>query len=167
MRYDGGETCKRCNFTGNYEEKYKLRSLSPRANYTDRAIAACRRRWYQLSWIEGCRVVSVADPYGRNLGFIDQSRYYFFQVAPQLYSRRWVDPVRDPLYLRKSGSVGNRTRTSGSVARNSKHWTTGAVIKKIIWKIIRAGNVELQNTSKILLVNPERKKKIQWPRSVW
>jgi hypothetical protein len=27
-----------------------------------------------------------------------------------------VDPVPDPLLLRKSGSAGNRTRTSGSVA---------------------------------------------------
>jgi hypothetical protein len=34
----------------------------------------------------GCHVVSVTDPYGRNLGFLDRSRY-FFQVAPQLYSR--------------------------------------------------------------------------------
>jgi hypothetical protein len=25
---------------------------------------------------------------GRNLGFLDRSRYFFFQVAPQLYSRR-------------------------------------------------------------------------------
>jgi hypothetical protein len=30
-----------------------------------------------------------------------------------------VDPVPDPLLLRKSGSAGNRTRTSGSVASNS------------------------------------------------
>jgi hypothetical protein len=29
-----------------------------------------------------------------------------------------VDPVPDPLLHRKSGSVGNRTRTSQSVARN-------------------------------------------------
>jgi hypothetical protein len=35
----------------------------------------------------GCHVVSVTDPYGRNLGFLDRSRYFFFQVAPQLYSR--------------------------------------------------------------------------------
>jgi hypothetical protein len=28
-----------------------------------------------------------------------------------------MDPVPDALVLRKSGSVGNRTRTSGSVAR--------------------------------------------------
>jgi hypothetical protein len=34
-----------------------------------------------------CRVVSVMDPYGRILGFIDRSRYYFFQLAPQLCSR--------------------------------------------------------------------------------
>jgi hypothetical protein len=35
----------------------------------------------------GCYVVIVTDPYGRILGFIDRSRYFFFQVAPQLYSR--------------------------------------------------------------------------------
>jgi hypothetical protein len=35
-----------------------------------------------------------------------------------------VDPVPDPLLLRKSGSAANRTRTSGSVARNADHSTT-------------------------------------------
>jgi CBS-domain-containing membrane protein len=35
----------------------------------------------------GCHVVSVTDPYGRILGFLDRSRYFFFQVAPQLYLR--------------------------------------------------------------------------------
>jgi CBS-domain-containing membrane protein len=35
----------------------------------------------------GCHVVSATDPHGRILGFLDRSRYYFFQVAPQLYSR--------------------------------------------------------------------------------
>jgi hypothetical protein len=44
-----------------------------------------------------------------------------------LYSRGWMDLVADPLLLRKSGSAGNRTRTSGSVARNSDHWTTETV----------------------------------------
>jgi hypothetical protein len=73
-------------------------------------------------------VVSAADPYGHNLGFLDRSRYFFFQVAPQLYSLGRVDPVPDPLLVRKSGSVGNRTRTTESVARNSDHYTTEAVI---------------------------------------
>jgi hypothetical protein len=34
-----------------------------------------------------CHFVSVKDPYGRVLEFLDRSRYFFFQVAPQLYSR--------------------------------------------------------------------------------
>jgi hypothetical protein len=55
-------------------------------------------------------VVSATDPHGRILGFLDGSRYYFFQIAPQLYSRGWVDPVLDPLLPRKSGNAGNRTR---------------------------------------------------------
>jgi hypothetical protein len=38
-----------------------------------------------------------------------------------------VDPVPEPMLLRNCGSPGNRTRTSGSVARNSGHWTTEAV----------------------------------------
>jgi hypothetical protein len=69
----------------------------------------------------GCHVVSAADPHGRVLGFLDRSRCFFFQAAPHLYSRGWVDPFPDPLLLRKSGSAGNRTRSSGSVARNSAH----------------------------------------------
>jgi hypothetical protein len=56
-----------------------------------------------------CHVVRVTDPYGRILGFLYRSRYFFFQVAPQLYSRGWVDPAPDPLLLRKFGSAGNRT----------------------------------------------------------
>jgi hypothetical protein len=57
------------------------------ANCTDRATAACRGSKCPLLRIVGCRVVSVTDPYGRILGFLDRSRYFFFQVAPQLYSR--------------------------------------------------------------------------------
>jgi hypothetical protein len=72
----------------------------------------------------GCKVVSVTDPYGRILGFLDRSRYFFFQVAPHLNSRVWVDPVPDLLKLIKSASVWNRTRTSGSVAGNPDHQTT-------------------------------------------
>jgi hypothetical protein len=72
-------------------------------------------------------VVRVTNPYGRILDFLDRSRYYFFQVAPQLYSRGSVDPVADPVLLRKCGSAGNRTGTPVSVARSSDHYTTEAV----------------------------------------
>jgi hypothetical protein len=59
----------------------------------------------------GCRVVSTADPYGRDLGFLDRSRYIFFQVAPNeaewtpfqthYFSENLVAPGTEPgpLYL--------------------------------------------------------------------
>jgi hypothetical protein len=47
-----------------YQNK-KLHGLSPRANYTDRATAACRRSDCQLLRDKGCHVVSVTDPSGR------------------------------------------------------------------------------------------------------
>jgi hypothetical protein len=69
-------------------------------------------------------VVSVTDPYGRILKFLDRILRFFFQVAPQLYSR---GPVPDSLLLRKYDSAGNRTRVSGSVAKKPDHETTEAV----------------------------------------
>jgi hypothetical protein len=54
-----------------------------------------------------CHVVSVTDPPGQFLGFLDRSRNCFLQAATQLYWRGWVDPVSDPLLLRKSGRPGS------------------------------------------------------------
>jgi hypothetical protein len=34
-----------------------------------------------------CHVVSVTDPYGRILDFLDRDSYVFFPVVPKLYSR--------------------------------------------------------------------------------
>jgi hypothetical protein len=44
-----------------------------------------------------------------------------------------VDPVPDPLLLKMSGSAENQNRTSGSVARNSEHYTTEALPETIIF----------------------------------
>jgi hypothetical protein len=77
-------------------KKKTLHGLSPRANYTDRATAACQRSDCQLLRIEGATWLAW-NPYGRILGFLDRSRYILFQVASQLYSRGWVDPVPDPV----------------------------------------------------------------------
>jgi hypothetical protein len=41
-----------------------------------------------------------------------------------------VDTVPDPLLLKKSGSAGNRTRTSGSVVKKSDHQTKGELLQK-------------------------------------
>jgi hypothetical protein len=57
-------------------KKTKPRGLSPRANSTDRATAACRRSDSQLFADIGCHVVSVTDTYGRILGFLDRSHYF-------------------------------------------------------------------------------------------
>jgi hypothetical protein len=39
----------------------------------------------------GRHVASARIPYGRNLDFLDRSRYFFIQAAPQLYSQGSVD----------------------------------------------------------------------------
>jgi hypothetical protein len=106
----------------------------------------------------GYHVVSVMDPYGRILGFLDRSRYFFFQVAPKFYSRGWVDPVPDLLLLRKSDSAGNRTWTSGSVARNSHHWTTAGTYKNCesIYKTKQATfqkKIHLNNFPSVLITD--------------
>jgi hypothetical protein len=85
-------------------------AFSPQANYTDRATAACRRSQCQLLRIEVVAWSAQRIPTAVNPSFQDRSRYYFIQVAPQLSSRGWVDPVPDPLLLIKSGGAGNRTR---------------------------------------------------------
>jgi hypothetical protein len=56
--------------------KTKPHGLSPRANCTDLAPAACRRSDCQHFADRGCHVVSVTDLYGRILGFLDRSRYF-------------------------------------------------------------------------------------------
>jgi hypothetical protein len=86
----------------------KLRGLSPLANYTDRATSRLLAKLVPTFADTECHVASVTDPYCCILDFLDRNRYFFFQVASQLYSRGWVDPVPDPLLLRKSGNDWNR-----------------------------------------------------------
>jgi hypothetical protein len=51
--------------------------------------------------VRRCHVVSVTDLYGRILGFLHRSRYFFFQVAPQLYSTRLSGPRSRPTTSQK------------------------------------------------------------------
>jgi hypothetical protein len=60
--------------------------------------------------VEGVQWSAQRIPTAVNISFLDQSRYFFIQIAPQLSSRGWVDPVPDLLLFRKSGRAGNRTR---------------------------------------------------------
>jgi hypothetical protein len=72
----------------------KLHGLSPRANYNDRATAACRRSECQLLRIEvprGQRDGSLR-PYSR---FSRQEPLLFSRVAPQLYKSSLTSTVRN------------------------------------------------------------------------
>jgi hypothetical protein len=89
-------------------------AFSPLANYTDCATATSRRILMPTFVDRGGGGVSRGQRGGTltvvNLSFLDQSHYFFLQVAPHLCSRGRVDPVPDPLLLRNSGSADNRTR---------------------------------------------------------
>jgi hypothetical protein len=50
--------------------------MSPRVNLSDRATAACRRSYCQRFADRRFHVVSVTDPYGRILDFLDRSHYF-------------------------------------------------------------------------------------------
>jgi hypothetical protein len=78
-------------------------ALSPQANYTDWSTATCRRNLVPTfvdRWV-------LRDQRG---GSPSPEPLLFFQAAPQLSSRGWVDPIPDLLLLRKSGSAVNQTR---------------------------------------------------------
>jgi hypothetical protein len=51
-------------------------------------------------------VVSVTDLSGRILGFLDRSRYLFFQVAPQLYSEAEWTPFQTHYFSENLVSPG-------------------------------------------------------------
>jgi hypothetical protein len=70
--------------------------MSPQANYTDRATATCRRSDCQLLQIEGATWSALRIPMAI-FSVTRKEPLLFYQVAPQLYSQGWVDPVPDPL----------------------------------------------------------------------
>jgi hypothetical protein len=66
-------------------------------------------------------VVSVTDPYGRILGFLDRSLYFFFlSSSSSVVLTRLSGPRSRPTTF-FPGSAGNRTQASGSVVKNSAH----------------------------------------------
>jgi hypothetical protein len=99
--------------------KTKLHGLSPRANYTDRATVACRRSDCQLLRIEGATWLAWRIPTAV-FSVSRQEPLLFYQVAPQLsHEADWPPFQTDYFFF--SGSAGNRSRASGSVAKNSDH----------------------------------------------
>jgi hypothetical protein len=64
----------------------KLRDLNQRANYTDRPSDRCLSAKLVSTFEDiECHVVSVTDPYGRILGFLERNRWQCenqFRVNP-------------------------------------------------------------------------------------
>jgi hypothetical protein len=82
MKYISGNGAS--TFNANYKEKTPWPETTIELNRPSyRSLSA--RLVPTLADIE-CHVVSVTDPYGSIFGFLDRSSYFFFQVAPQLYS---------------------------------------------------------------------------------
>jgi hypothetical protein len=76
-------------------------------------------RYYFLS--EGCCLkVAVLSVLG-SLSVSRTESLLFIASSTSIVLRRLSRPRSKPLIPRKSGSAGNLTRTSGSVARNSDH----------------------------------------------
>jgi hypothetical protein len=94
--------------------RYKIKTnsvtFSPQVNYTDWATATCWRNLVPTFADRGMsRGQRGGSPTAVNLSFLDRSRYFSFKY-PLIYPHRgWVDPVPDPLLLRKSGSAGDQT----------------------------------------------------------
>jgi hypothetical protein len=78
------------------KNKKHLGGLSPQANYTDRATAACWRSYCRLLWVEGVAYSAQWISTAINLSFLDWSCYFLIQVASQLSSWGWMDPIPDP-----------------------------------------------------------------------
>jgi hypothetical protein len=84
----------------------------------------------------GCRVVRAADPYCRILGFSRPEPLFSFQVAPQLHSRGRVDPVPDPLLLRKSHET-SRVPKSCAKVKITRDYTSASTYILMEWCLIK------------------------------
>jgi hypothetical protein len=67
-------------------------------------------------------------PYVRNLGFLDRSRYLFFQVGTD--EAEWT-PFQTYYFSENLVSPGDEPGTSGSVGRNSDHYKIEVVIARL------------------------------------
>jgi hypothetical protein len=65
----------------------------------------------------GCHVVNVTDPYGCILDFLDRSRYFFFQVAPQFTHEAEWTPFETHCFSRAESSRSYFLADSQSVSQ--------------------------------------------------
>jgi hypothetical protein len=81
------------------------------------------------------------------------SRYFSIQVAPQLYSRGWVDPV--PHLLTYGAEPFLRSRQLCSHSRTSQHgtWRFNAVFTKAIhWSLFWVTSIQFTPSRRSILI---------------
>jgi hypothetical protein len=71
------------------------------ANYADRATATCRRSYYQIFSDRECHEVSVTDPFGNILDFLDRSCYFFVPSCSSVVLTRLRGPSSRPTTSQK------------------------------------------------------------------
>jgi ribosomal protein S14 len=97
-------------------------AFSSQGNYTDWSTAT--GRWISVPTFADrgvSRCQRDGTPTAVNLSSLGCSRYIFFEVAPHLCSRDWVDRFSDP-QLENLVALGIVPRTSVAVARNFGHY---------------------------------------------
>jgi hypothetical protein len=118
----------RCVFASRNQEIYakKIIKLYKKTPWSESTSELYRPSDHRLSakWLptfadKGCHVVSVTDPCGCILGFLDRSRYFFLSSSSSVVLTRLSGPRSRPTTF--FDSAGNRTRASGPVAKNSDH----------------------------------------------
>jgi hypothetical protein len=99
--------------------KKKLHGLSPRANLTDRATAACRRSNWKRLRIEGATWLAWRIPKAV-FSVFQTGAATFISSSSSVVLTRLSAPRYTPITF-FSGSAGNGTQASGSVDKNSDH----------------------------------------------
>jgi hypothetical protein len=110
-------------------KKKELRGISPQANYTDRATAACRRSQDQRLRIEDVAWSAQRISTAVNLDFLDPELLLFQSSSSSVILNVDERPRSRPTYFSENLVV--------PVARNSDYQTTEAVKKNL--------NLTLQN----------------------
>jgi hypothetical protein len=100
----------------------KFCGLSPQANYTDRATAACRRSYWPFWPIEGVAWSPERIPTAVNLNCLDAEPLLFHSSSSSIILTRLSGP-RSRLTTSQKSVVapGIDPGTFGSVARSSEH----------------------------------------------
>jgi hypothetical protein len=115
-------------------------AFSPQTNYTDWATVTC---WRNLVPTFVDREVSRGQHGGSltvvNFSFLDQNRYFFFQVAPHLSSQGLSEPhsrstaTQKIWQHRESKNPGPLGLQPGNLTTRPQRWSEGLIVSQILW----------------------------------